>query len=165
MHVRRVLVPTAAMLWLLWVAPSVDAAGSNILSTAATVAGTCKVIAAPGVLDFGTIDSTAASDAAASTTFLIKCTKGTASAAASDDGGLYFAAGRRMRHSVNATTFLPYAVSYSGDAGFVGAGFGSAAPSQLVRITGAITPAQFQNAFVTAVGQVYVDTVTITVNP
>jgi spore coat protein U-like protein len=132
---------------------------------AANVAGRCKVTAAPGILNFGTIDPTGVSNAIASTTFSIKCTKGTVSTSASDDGGLYFSTTRRMRHSVNAANFLPYAIGFVGDAGFIGQGFGAAALARSVTITGGITPTQFQNALVTAAGQVYADTVTITVNP
>ncbi len=156
---------TAVIFFLPWMALPADAAGNNTLTTSASVTGRCKVTAAPGMLDFGNIDPTGSSNAVASSTFSIKCTKGTTSTAASDDGGLYFSATRRMRHSVNTTSFLPYAISYIGDAGFTGHGFGAAALARSVTITGGITPSQFQNAFVTAAGQVYTDTVTITVNP
>jgi hypothetical protein len=70
-----------------------------------------------------------------------------------------------MKHSVTTTAFLPYTLAYAGDLGFTGQGFGVAAGAQTVIVTGTITPAQFQNALVTAAGQVYSDTVTITVNP
>ena len=143
----------------------VYSAGSNTLSMAATVIGTCKVTTPPGILNFGTIDPSGASNVPASTTFAIKCTKSTVSSAATDDGGLNFSSTKRMTHSVTPTAFLPYTVTYSGDAGFVGQGFGAAALAQSVTVNGTITPAQFQNALVTTAGQIYSDTVTITVNP
>ena len=118
-----------------------------------------------GILDFGNIDPSGASNITASTTFAIKCTKSTVSTAATDNGGLNFSGTKRMKHSVYATAFLPYAVSYSGAAGFTGQGFGSSALAQTVTVNGTITPAQFQNALLTVAGQVYSDTVTISVNP
>jgi spore coat protein U-like protein len=143
----------------------VFAAGTGTLSMGATVIGTCQVTTPPGTLDFGVIDPSGASNVTASTSFAIKCTKNTISTAASDNGGVNFSGSKRMKHSVNATAFLPYALSYSGDAGFTGQGFGAAAAAQTVTVNGVITPAQYQNALVTGAGQVYSDTVTITVNP
>lgn len=140
-------------------------AGSNSLGLATNVIGTCKVITAPGTLDFGSIDPSGVSNATISITFTMKCTKGTVSTAASDDGGLFFAGTKRMQHSATLTAFLPYALVYSGDIGFTGQGFGVAASAQTVTISGTVTPAQFQNALVTTAGQKYSDTVTITVNP
>ncbi|MDQ3259370.1 MAG: spore coat U domain-containing protein [Pseudomonadota bacterium] len=141
-------------------------AGSNSLSMSATVVGTCKVITPPGVLDFGDIDPSGSSNVTATTTFAMKCTKSTVSTAGTDDGGLNLSGGtKRMKHSVTATAFLPYAVSYSGAAGFTGLGFGAAALAQTITVNGTVTPAQYQNALVTAAGQLYSDTVIITVNP
>jgi hypothetical protein len=151
--------------WAMLQAPTVFGAGSNALSLSTNVIGTCKVTTPPGVLDFGTINPSGASNVTASITFAMKCTKGTISTAASDNGGLNFSGTKRMKHSVTATAFLPYTVGYSGDIGFTGKGFGVAALAQTVTVTGTVTPAQFQNALVTAAGQVYSDTVTITVNP
>ena len=155
----------ALAVWAALSAFSVYAAGSNTLSMSATVIGTCKVTTPPGILDFGNIDPSGASNITASTTFAIKCTKNTVSTAATDDGGSNFFGTKRMKHSVTATAFLPYAVTYGGDAGFTGQGFGAAALAHTVTVNGTITPAQFQNALVTAAGQVYSDTITITVNP
>jgi len=149
---------------VLQAAPALPA-GSNTLSLSTNVIGTCKVTSPPGLLDFGTIDPSGASNVVATMTFSIKCTKGTVSTAAGDNGGLNFSGTKRMKHSVTATAFLPYSITYSGDAGFAGQGFGAAAAARTVTINGTITPAQFQNAQATVAGQVYSDTVTITVNP
>jgi spore coat protein U-like protein len=151
--------------WAVLQAQSVFGAGSGTLSLSTNVIGTCKVTAPPGVLDFGTIDPSGSSNVTASMTFAMKCTKGTISTAASDDGGLNFSGTKRMKHSVIATAFLPYMITYSGDAGFTGQGFGVSALARTVTVNGTVTPAQFQNALVTQAGQVYSDTVTITVNP
>ena len=151
--------------WAVLQAPPVFGAGSNTLSLSTNVIGTCQVTTAPGVLNFGTIDPSSVNNITASTTFAMKCTKGTLSTAASDNGWLNFSSTKRMKHSVTAAAFLPYAISYSGAVGFNGQGFGAAALAQTVTVSGTITPAQFQNALVTTAGQVYSDTVTITVNP
>ena len=141
------------------------AGGTTPLTINAKISGTCKVTTAPGTLDFGTIDPTGGSNATASTTFVMKCSNGTTSTAATDDGGLHFSVTKRMQHSVTATAFLPYAIAYSGDVGFAGAGFGGAAASQTVTINGTITPAQYSGAVATTGAELYADTVTITVNP
>ena len=141
-------------------------AGSNTLGLSTTVVGTCKVATPPGMLDFGTIDPSGSGNVTASTSFAMKCTKSTVSTAATDDGGLHFSGGvKRMRHSVTATAFLPYAVTYGGDVGFTGQGFGAGAAAQTVTVSGTVTSAQYQNALMTVAGQLYSDTVIITVNP
>lgn len=145
--------------------PAAFGAGSNTVSPSTTVVGQCKVITPPGLLNFGSIDPSGTANVTATASFSMKCTKGTASTAASDNGGLNFSGTKRMKHSVTATAFLSYTVAYSGDTGFTGQGFGVAAAAQTVTVTGTVTPAQFQNALVTTAGQVYSDTVTITVNP
>jgi spore coat protein U-like protein len=155
----------ALCIWAALQIPSVFAAGSNSLSMSTNVIGTCKVTTPPGVLDFGTIDPSGSSNVTVSTTFAMKCTKGTIATAASDNGGLNFSGTKRMKHSVTTTAFLPYAIAYSGNVGFAGQGFGALNLAKIVTVTGTITPAQFQNALVTTAGQVYSDTVTITVNP
>jgi hypothetical protein len=155
------------LIGLMLVVPSLSlhAAGTNAVTTSAFVVGQCKVTSPPGTLSFGSIDPSGAVSVTATTSFAMKCTKGTISTAASDDGGSNFSGTKRMKHSAAPTAFLAYAVAYGGDAGFVGQGFGVAAVAHTVTVTGTITPAQFQNAFVTQSGQQYIDTVTITVNP
>jgi spore coat protein U-like protein len=142
------------------------AAGSGPLALGSNVIGTCKVTTPPGTLNFGTINPSGAANVAATTTFVMKCTKGTISTAATDDGGSHsFAGGKRMQHSATAGAFLPYSIVYIGSAGFTGQGFGAAAGNQTVTVSGTITPAQFQTALVTTGAQTYTDIVTITVNP
>ena len=117
-------------------------------------------------LDFGTIDPNSAVNAVATQTFAMKCSNGTTSTATTDDNGLNFAsATKNMKHSVTATALLPYALAYTNDTGFVGAGFSNAAASRVITITGTITPAQFSGALATTGAQVYADTVVISVNP
>ena len=139
------------------------AGGTTPLTVNAKILGTCKVTTAPGTLDFGTIDPSGGANATASATFVMKCSNGTTSTAATDDGGLNFSVTKRMKHSVTATAFLPYAITYSNDTGFVGTGFAST--SQTVTINGTVTPANYAGALATTGAQVYADTVTITVNP
>jgi spore coat protein U-like protein len=140
------------------------AGGTTPLTVNAKISGVCKVTTAPGTLDFGTIDPSGAANATASTTFVMKCSNGTTSTAATDDNGLNFSVTKRMQHTT-AGNFLAYAVAYAGDTGFAGAGFGGAAATKTVTINGTITPAQYAGALATTGAQVYTDTVTITVNP
>ena len=140
------------------------AGGTTSLTVNAKISGVCKVTAAPATLDFGSIDPSGGANATASTTFTMKCSNGTTSTAASDDGGLNFSGTKRLQHTV-AGNFLGYAIAYSNDTGFSGAGFGGGAASQTVTINGTITPAQYASALATTGVQVYSDTVTITVNP
>ena len=142
---------------------SAYAGGTTPLTVNAKILGTCKVTTAPGTLDFGTIDPSGGANATASTTFIMKCSNGTTSTAATDNGGLNFSVTKRMKHSVTATAFLPYSIAYSNDSGFVGTGFAST--SQTVTINGTVTPANYAGAVATTGAQVYADTVTITVNP
>jgi hypothetical protein len=141
------------------------AGGTTPLTVNAKILAVCMVTTAPGTLDFGVIDPSGGANATATATFVMKCTNGTTSTAATDDNGLHFSVTKRMQHSVTGTAFLSYAIAYSNDIGFAGAGFGGAAATQTVTITGTITPAQYQNALATTGAQLYADTVTITVNP
>ncbi|MFL6579147.1 MAG: spore coat protein U domain-containing protein [Burkholderiales bacterium] len=149
----------------LLVSNGVQAGGTTPLTVNAKISGTCKVTTAPGTLDFGTIDPSSGVNATASTTLVMKCSNGTTSTAATDNNGAFFSVTKRMQHSVTTTSFLPYAIVYVNDAGFAGAGFAAAAPSQTITINGTITPAQFAPALITTGAQLYADTVTITVNP
>lgn len=144
------------------------AGGTTPLTVNAKISGVCKVTTAPGTLDFGTIDPSALTNAtpAVAATFVMKCTKGITSTAATDNGGLNFAGGfKNMKHSVTASALLPYAITYSNDTGLVGSGFGAGGATQTVTINGTVLVADFAGALATTGTQVYADTVTITVNP
>ncbi len=142
------------------------ASGTTTLTVNAKISGGCKVSTAPALLDFGTIDPNSTANAVATQTFAMKCSNGTTSTATTDDNGLHFAAAtKNMAHSVTATALLPYALAYTNDTGFAGAGFGAAAATRVVTVTGTITPAQFSGALATTGAQIYADTVVITVNP
>ena len=141
------------------------AGGTTPLTVNAKISGTCKVTTAPGTLDFGTVDPSGVANATATASFVMKCSNGTTSTAATDNNGSFFSGTKRMQHSVTATAFLPYAITYSNDTGLVGTGFGAGGATQTVTINGTITPAQYAAALATTGVQVYADTVTITVNP
>jgi hypothetical protein len=145
---------------------SAFAGGTTTLTVNAKILEVCKVTTDPAMLDFGTIDPSGTSNVTKTTTFVMNCSKGTTSTAATDNGGQNISGGiKQMKHSVTAAALLPYAIAYSNDGGFAGQGFGSGAGTQTVTITGTITPTQFQNALATTGGAVYADLVTITVNP
>jgi Spore Coat Protein U domain len=160
-----------------WLAPLIVVAGLGLSSTAlaggttpltvnAKILAVCKVIAAPGTLQFGTIDPSTGSNIVVTTTFTTSCTKGTLETASTDNSGLHaVGAQKNMQHSTIPAALLAYGVAYTGDTGFAGTGFGAGSTTKTVTVTGTITPAQFQNATATTGVQVYADTVTITVNP
>ena len=165
--VKRIKLTTLASAVLsagLVMSNAVYAGGTTALTVNAKISGVCKVTTAPGTLDFGTIDPSGAANATATTTFVMKCSNGTTSAAATDDNGLNFSVTKRMQHTV-AGNFLPYAIAYVNDTGFSGAGFAAAAATRTITINGTITPAQYAGALATIGAQIYADTVTITVNP
>lgn len=162
---KQAVLKAAVAAALLGVSGFALASGTTSLTVNAKILGTCKVTTAPGTLDFSTIDPTGASNATASTTFAMKCTNGTVSTAATDDGGLHNSSGKRMQHSATGSAFLPYSISYSNDTGFTGAGFSGGAGTRTVTINGIVTPANYADALVTGAAEVYADTVVITVNP
>jgi spore coat protein U-like protein len=145
------------------------AGGTAPLTVNAKISGLCKVTTAPGTLDFGLIDPSGLANATASATFVMKCTNGITSTAATDGGatgGLHNGGGfKRMQHSVTATAFLPYAITYSNDTGLVGTGFGAGGATQTVTVNGTVLVADYAGALATTGAEVYADTVTITVNP
>ena len=164
--IKLTALASAAIAAGLTMSTSAFAGGTTPLTVNAKIAGVCKVTTAPGTLDFGTIDPSGATNATASATFVMKCTNGTASTAATDNNGLHASGGfKRMVHSVTGTAFLPYAVAYTGASGFAGAGFGAAAATKTVTINGTVLAADYAGALATTGAQVYTDTVTITVNP
>jgi spore coat protein U-like protein len=144
------------------VSPAALAGGTTSLTVKATILATCKVIATPAPLAFGSIDPSGASNVTATTTFTTRCTNGTKETASTDNGGNnLLATQRRMQTTTPVGKFLAYGVAYSGDTTFTGTGFGSAA-SNTVTVTGTITPAQFQTA---TANTTYTDTLVITVSP
>jgi spore coat protein U-like protein len=139
------------------------AGGATNLTVNAKILGVCKVTTPPGTLDFGIIDPSDSADHLASITFVMKCTNGTTSTAATENNGSNFSGTKRMLHT-NGTAYLAYAISgYANDTGLAGTGFGGA--TRTVTINGTITQAQYQNALATTGSDMYTDTVIITVNP
>ena len=111
-------------------------------------------------LAFGTIDPSGLSNATTTGSLVVRCGGSAANAtfALTDDSGLNETGvgAYRMQHSVTATAFLGYSVSYAPQ--------GATIPkntNQTITITGTVTPAQFGNA----IAGNYTDTVTVTVSP
>ena len=141
---------------------SAFAGGTTNMTVTATILATCKIIAGPAPLAFGSIDPSGLVNVTATTTFTTKCSNGTTESASTDNNGNNVLAGqKRMQTTAPAGNFLAYGVAYTGDSTFTGTGFGAGA-ANTVTVTGTITPAQFQNAVANAT---YTDTVTITVAP
>jgi spore coat protein U-like protein len=138
-------------------------ADSGSLSVSAVVLSrsSCRITGQSSLtLPFGNVDPASATDATATVSTTIRC-------AGSDNFATYaFAAGdgqnplgagdRRMRHGTVVTEFLPYGLSIAPASATIPKG-----ATQLITITGTITPAQFQNVL----GGLYSDTVPITLTP
>jgi hypothetical protein len=165
-NIKLTALASAVLAAGLFMSTSASAGGTTTLTVNAKILATCKVIAAPATLQFGTIDPSTASNIVVTTTFTTSCTTGTAETASTDNSGLHaVGAQKNMQHSTIPAALLAYGVAYTGDTGFTGTGFGAGSTTRTVTVTGTITPAQFQNATATTGVQVYADTVTITVNP
>lgn len=137
-------------------------ADSGNLSVSAVVLSrsSCRIDGPSNLtLGFGNIDPASATNATATVNTTIRCTGSdnlaTYSFAAGDGQNLQ-AGNRRMRHGAVATEFLPYSLSISPASATIPKG-----ATQLITITGTITPAQFQNVR----GGFYSDTVAITLTP
>ena len=157
MQVRLVLAALAAAL------ASAGHADTGTLAVSAVVLSKSNCIITSGTtltLPFGEIDPASATDATASVTATLRC-NGSADPATfaltvGDGSHATGPAARRMRHGLLTTEFLPYSLSASPAFATIAKG-----ATQLITISGTITPAQFQNARVGT----YSDTVRITLTP
>jgi len=138
------------------------ASTTHTLSVSATVTGNCKFNSAgPTTLTIatggGVIDPSAAGPATGSVGVAFRCTTGTTSSIAADDG--LNSTGPGARRVANGGNFMPYSLTLT-NAAQVGSGFG-AGQDKTLTVDGSITAANYQNA--TAGG--YTDTVTLTITP
>lgn len=147
---------------LLAVAPlsSLAASTTHTINASATVVGNCRfVTAGPTALTIANtgvvIDPTLTGDATGSANVLFRCTTGTTSVIAANNG-LNFSGSRRV---TDGTNFMPYALGLSGDAQ-VGTGHGAGQDLTLA-VSGTITDLNYQNAPAGA----YTDTVVLTITP
>lgn len=157
--------PRLARLWpacLLIMAAGAAAAASNTLTVSATVLSKsqCKFNSASSALNFAAIDPSGSAVATASTTTTFKCV-GSASQATfsiSHDSGLHKTApdAARMRHTTVTTEYLPYDLALDPVTATVPKNV-----NQTLTITGTVTAADYQNAYVGS----YADTVVLTINP
>lgn len=157
---RRQLNLAAACLLAAWLPLGASAAtGSLVVGAAVLSKSNCKFAnPASATISFGTIDPTLATPQSQSASFTFTC-KGSAAVAIydiSDDGGLYYAGGNRMRHATTATEYLPYTLTLTPSSG--------SAPknvAQIVTATVTVPVASFQQA----IAGNFSDTVVITINP
>ena len=135
---------------------------TNTLSVSATVTGSCRFNSAgPTTLTIatgaGVIDPSAAGPATGTVGITFRCTTGTTSSIAADDG--LNSTGPGARRVANGGNFMPYSLTLT-NAAQVGSGFG-AGQDKTLQVDGSITAANYQNA----VAGAYSDTVTLTITP
>jgi spore coat protein U-like protein len=135
--------------------------GSLAVSAVVLSRNSCRITGPSNLtLPFGNLDPASATNATATVSTTIRCTGSDnfATYAFTADSGQnpQGAGNRRMRHGTVVTEFLPYALSIAPASATIPKG-----TTQLITITGTITPAQFQNVL----GGLYSDTVEITLTP
>jgi hypothetical protein len=144
-------------------ASAAHAADRGTLAVSAVVLSksNCRITSGNALtLAFGTIDPASTSDATVTTTASVRCT-GSATLATfsfqADNGLFPLGSGkRRMQHGTVATEFLPYSLAITPTSASIAKG-----DTQLITITGTITPPQFQDALAGG----YSDRVAITLSP
>ena len=146
----------------LGVAPAFAGSTTHTLSVSATVTGNCKFNSAgPTTLTIatgaGVIDPSAAGPATGTVGITFRCTTGTTSAIAADDG--LHSTGPGARRVNNGVNFMAYAMVLT-NAAQVGSGFG-AGQDKTVTVDASIVAANYQNAVAAA----YSDTVILTITP
>lgn len=133
-------------------------ADTAAIAVSATVVGTCKFTGG-GSIAFTLDPSTTAAANGVVTNPVFWCTRGT-SYTVSDDFGIHEAtagsAPRRMQHSLTATEYIQYSLSYTS----TGTGAGKTSP-----ITLTLTSAVANIDFVNALAGSYADTVTVSITP
>lgn len=137
-------------------------AGGQSISVSAVILSNsnCRFANGATALAFGLIDPSGSANVNATAMVQFRCMGAAPIAAYSitDDDGLYETGvnGNRMRHATSPAAFLPYSFSYNPTAGSV--------PKNVwtnLTITGTITPAAYQPAFI---GN-YADTVVLSIAP
>lgn len=128
------------------------------VTVSATVSPTCRFSSPTAALAFGVLPVPAA-DTSASATLNFWCTTGAAYTITDDDGSYETGVNANRMRSTGAgpAQFMPYSFSYAPAAG---TGSGPSTPINL-NITGTVLAA----AYATLPGDVYQDTVTLTINP
>lgn len=157
MQARLVLAALAALL----AAASHADTGTLTVSAVVLSKSNCNITSGNALtLPFGQIDPSSAADATATVTASIRCNGGanlaTFSFSLGDGNHSTGRDARRMQHDLLTTEFLPYSLTATPNSATIAKG-----ATQLITISGTITPAQFQNARV----GFYSDTVRITLTP
>jgi spore coat protein U-like protein len=143
-------------------APVLAASATHTLSVSATVTGVCKFqTAGPTALTIatsaGVIDPSAAGPATGTANVTFRCTTGTTSAIASDNGLSYLGGSRRVKNGT--LNFMNYSLTLV-NAAQVGSGHG-AGQDKTVQVNASIVAADYENAAAGA----YSDSVILTITP
>ncbi len=155
MKKRILLVAAIALVMSGGAATALDTA---TVTVSAIVPDTCRFNTTTATLAFGVLDPSTAPAVATSTNLSFWCTSG-ASYTITDDDGLYETAvdANRMQSTTLAVfEYIPYTITYNP----TGTGLGPANPITL-NITGNIAAGSYASNS----GDVYEDTVTLTINP
>lgn len=132
-------------------------AADNTLTVNATVTGTCKFITPASTLSF-TLDPGSGDDATATVTPTFWCTKGSAVAAASDNGLNGVLTQKKMKSTAHDSELIPYSIALTPGST---TGSGKSTPINLL-VTGTVLNADYINAMAY---NDYTDTVVITITP
>jgi spore coat protein U-like protein len=135
------------------------AADSQNLTVTATVAGTCKLTAVPG-MGF-TLDPGVGGTGTASSAVQFKCTKGLAAGAFTVGGQSNGTTGITGNLTNAGTDTIAYSITWAAPAAFTGTGFGAGSTSGGTTLNGSIAAAAYQNV---AAGT-YTATVAVTIAP
>ena len=141
--------------------PAGSAVDTMAVSATVLSSSNCKFnVPKSTTLAFGAIDPSGSLNATATGSLVVRCGGSAANATftLTDDSGLNETGvgAYRMQHSVTATAYLAYSVSYSPQSATIPKN-----TDQTITITGIVTPAQYGNA----IAGNYTDTVTVTVSP
>jgi spore coat protein U-like protein len=134
-------------------------ADSQNLTVTATVAGTCKLTAIPG-MNF-TLDPGVGGNATANSAVQFKCTKGQLAGAFTVGGQSNGTTGVGGNLTNAGTDSIAYTINWAAPTAFTGSGFGSGSLSGGTTLNGSILAAAYQNV---AAGT-YTASVAITIAP
>lgn len=158
---HAVLVSTALLAFPGAALPAGSAVVSVPVSATILSSSNCKFnVPKSTALAFGTIDPSGSTNITATGSLVVRCggSAPNATFAIDDDSGLNETGvgAYRMRHTVTATAYLGYSVSYAPQSATIPKN-----TNQTITITGTITSAQYANA----IAGNYSDTITVTVSP
>ena len=150
------LLSVLMVMFMVAMAGSALASGTNTLTVSASVTGTCKFVSGTSTLNFGALDPSSSSDTTGSGSTTFWCTKGTTQTLAAGNGANWDGTKRNMLDAVSSDK-IPYTLTLTPDGG-TNAGPGS---PRTVTIGGTILNADY----VSKSAGSYSDTVSLNITP